>query len=310
MARIVPHLWFDKEAKEAAAFYTSLFGNSRVTATTRLVDTPSGDCDVVSFELRGQPFMAISAGPLFKFNPAISFFVNFDPSRDSGAADSLDAAWKQLAEGGTVLMPLQEYPFSKRYGWIQDRYGLSWQLILTDPQGEERPEIIPCLLFVGQHCGQAEAAIQHYLSVFRGSPLDPEPGATRLGALVRYPGGNGPDREGTVMFADFRLLDTWLVAMDSAHDHKFDFNEAVSLMILCDTQEQLDHYWSGLSAVPEAEQCGWLKDRFGVSWQVVPTGLHRVMASDDQPGINRVTQAFLPMKKLDVAVLEEAIRGR
>jgi predicted 3-demethylubiquinone-9 3-methyltransferase (glyoxalase superfamily) len=310
MARIVPHLWFDKEAKEAAAFYTSLFGNSRVTATTRLVDTPSGDCDLVSFELRRQPFMAISAGPLFKFNPSISFFVNYDPSRGSGARERLDATWEQMAEGGTVLMPLQEYPFSKRYGWIQDRYGLSWQLILTDPQGEERPGIVPCLLFVGQRYGQAEATIQHYLSVFRGSPMGPEQESTRLGTLVRYPAGSAPDREGNVMFADFQLLDTWLAAMESAHEHSFGFNEAVSLVVLCDTQEQLDHSWSGLSAVPEAAQCGWLKDRFGVSWQVVPSALHRMMASGDQEAVSRITQAFLPMKKLDVGVLEGAFRGR
>lgn len=132
MTRIVPHLWYDKEAVE---FYARVFPDSRVTSRATLQDTPSGDCDVVGFELLGHPFMAISAGPLFRFNPSISFFVNFDPSRDAEPAKGLDALWAAQSEGGTELMPLQEYPWSKRYGWIQDRYGVTWQLILTDPAG-------------------------------------------------------------------------------------------------------------------------------------------------------------------------------
>jgi predicted 3-demethylubiquinone-9 3-methyltransferase (glyoxalase superfamily) len=120
MQKITPHLWFDKEAKEAAEFYASLLSDSRVTNITTLHDTPSGDCDVVSFELSGQPFMAISAGPLFKFNPSVSFHVKFRTK------DEIDALWKKLSKGGTVLMELGEYPFSEKYGWIQDKYGLSW----------------------------------------------------------------------------------------------------------------------------------------------------------------------------------------
>lgn len=303
MARIVPHLWYDKEAKEAASFYTDVFPGSQVTYTAQLQDTPSGDCDVVGFELMGQPFLALSAGPLFRFNPSISFFVNFDPSRDAEAAKNLDAAWERLSEGGTALMPLQEYPFSKRYGWIQDRYGLSWQLILANPEGEPRPGIIPSLMFVGARLGQAEEAINHYLSVFQGSPLDPEQDGSRLGTLARHPG------ESTVMFADFKLLDTWFAAMDAPGEHAFDFNEAISLMVLCDDQAQIDHSWSRLSAVPEAEQCGWLKDRFGVSWQVTSRHMQGMLATSDQAALNRVIQAFLPMKKFDLAVLQKAFQG-
>src|SRR5688572_6399743 len=120
MQKIIPNLWFDKEAKEAAKFYTSLFPDSKVTHTTVLHDTPSGDCDIVSFELWNQEFMAISAGPLFKFNPSVSFIVNFDPllfdsskDRDKAAREKLDMVWNKLTEGGNILMPLDEYPFSK-----------------------------------------------------------------------------------------------------------------------------------------------------------------------------------------------------
>ncbi|MGH7457348.1 MAG: VOC family protein, partial [bacterium] len=158
MQKIIPHLWFDKEAKEAAEFYTSVFPDSKVTNLTTLHDTPSGDCDIVSFELWRYSFMAISAGPLFKFNPSISFMVNFDPSQDKDAKSRIDAVWTKLSEGGKVLMPLDKYPFSERYGWVEDKYGLSWQLILTNPEGEERPIIIPSLMFVGNVCGKAEEA--------------------------------------------------------------------------------------------------------------------------------------------------------
>jgi predicted 3-demethylubiquinone-9 3-methyltransferase (glyoxalase superfamily) len=152
--KIVPHLWYDKEAKEAAQFYCSVFPDSKVTNVTTIRDTPSGDCDVVSFTLLGQPFMAISAGPLFKFNESISF------------------------------------------------------------------------------------------------------------------------------------------------------------MVQCDTQEEIDRYWSKLSAVPQAEQCGWLKDKYGLSWQIVPARMEEMMRDKDSARLARVTQAFLGMKKFDLAALERAYEGK
>jgi len=301
MQKITPHLWFDKEAKEAAQFYTSLLPDSKVTNITTLHDTPSGDSDVVSFELSGQPFMAISAGPLFNFNPSISFILNFDPSKDNNARVHLDRLWEQLSEGGTALMPLDTYPFSERYGWVQDRYGLSWQLMLTNPAGEERPFIIPSLMFAGNLAGHAEEAIDFYRAVFKGS---------RRGTTARYPQGMEPEKEGTIMFADFSLLGTWLAAMDSARAHHFTFNEAISLLVPCETQEEVDYYWEKLSAVPEAEQCGWLKDKFGLSWQVWPTVIGEMMKNGSREQINRITQAFLPMKKFDIATLQRAYEGK
>lgn len=154
MDRIVPHLWYDTQAKEAAQFYCSVFPDSRIDQVTTIHDTPSGDCDVVSFTLGGQPFMAISAGPVFRFNESISF------------------------------------------------------------------------------------------------------------------------------------------------------------MIRCKDQAEIDYYWGKLSAVPAAEQCGWLKDRFGLSWQVVPAEMDRMMADKDPKKVARVVQAFLPMKKFDVAALRRAYEGK
>jgi predicted 3-demethylubiquinone-9 3-methyltransferase (glyoxalase superfamily) len=152
--KIVPHLWYDKEAKEAAEFYTSIFPNSKITNVTVLHhDTPPGDVDVVSFELFGQPFMAISAGPLFKFNESIAFMVH------------------------------------------------------------------------------------------------------------------------------------------------------------CETQAEIDNYWEKLSADPESEQCGWLKDKYGLSWQIVPSRMAAMLANGTEEQVARVTQAFMPMKKLDIKALEDAYNG-
>ena len=299
--KIVPHLWFDKEAKEAAEFYCRVFPNSKVTNLSTLHDTPSGDSDSVSFELNGTPFMAISAGPLFKFNPSISFMVNYDPSRDPQAREHLDQAWEQLSRGGQVLMPLQEYPFSKHYGWIQDRYGLSWQLILTNPDGEERPFFVPSLMFTGENAGKAEQAIRFYTSLFKEA---------KIGSILPYGQGQEPDKEGTVMFADFMLANQWFAAMDSAHPHGFTFNEAISFLVSCDDQAEIDYFWDKLSAVPEAEQCGWLKDEYGVSWQIVPKAMGEMMGGGTEAQIGRVTQAFLVMKKLDIAALQKAYHGQ
>src|SRR5688500_13326278 len=288
---ITPHLWFDTQAREAAGFYCSVFPDSSIDSVVQLRDTPSGDCDVVEFRLGGHPFMAISAGPLFKFNPSVSFIVNFDPSRDTRAREHLDATWARLIDGGQALMGLDEYPFSKRYGWLQDRYGLSWQLILSDPAGEPRPFITPSLMFTGEACGKAEEAGAFYRSVFDDS---------RAGQLVRYPEGMPPERAGSVMFSDFRLGPGWFAATDSAREHGFGFNEAVSFIVTCRDQAEIDRYWAQLSSVPEAEQCGWCKDRFGVSWQITPQVLGQIMNSGDRAKVDRVTRAFLEMHKFDV----------
>lgn len=298
--KIIPHLWFNTEAKEAAFFYCDVFPHSGIDSVTTIKDTPSGDSDIVSFHIWGHAFMAISAGPLFQINPSISFFVNYDPSREANASEMLDEAWRKLAKGGTALMPLGEYPFSKKFGWIRDKYGVTWQLMLTNPEGEPRPTIIPCLLFTGDNCGKAEEARAFYLSVFRDS---------RPGGLVHYGPDQAPNPPGSVLFSDFMLENSWFVAMDSGLNHGFSFNEAVSLLVNCETQAEIDHYWDKLSAVPEAEQCGWLKDKYGISWQISPAAIDEMMSSGTPEQRKRVTEAFMKMKKFDLAEIQRAFQG-
>jgi predicted 3-demethylubiquinone-9 3-methyltransferase (glyoxalase superfamily) len=308
MKKITPHLWFDKEAKEAAELYTSLFPNSKINHVQTIKNTPSGDCDIVAFQIADQPFMAINAGPVFKINPSISFILNFDPSKMPDAEGKLRTIWNKLTEGGKVLMELSGYPFSKLYGWIEDKYGVSWQLMLTNPDGEERPFVIPAMMFTGDMTGKAEEAIDFYIETFKKSPL-PQAETPRRGITARYPAGMEPDKESTIMFADFNILNTWMAAMDSGRMHDFKFNEAVSLLVPCDTQEEIDYLWKEMSADPESEQCGWLKDKYGVSWQIWPTALAEMMETGTPEQIDRLTQAFLQMKKYDIAKLREAFEG-
>jgi predicted 3-demethylubiquinone-9 3-methyltransferase (glyoxalase superfamily) len=213
--------------------------------------------------------------------------------------EEVDEYWARLSAGGAVLMPLGEYPFSGRYGWTTDRFGLSWQISLAGEwRGERR--ILPMLLFVGDVVGKAEEAITFYASLFPDS---------KVGLVVRYGAGEEPDKEGTIKYAGFTLQGEEFAAMDSAYDHQFGFNEAISFMVNCENQDEVDRYWEALSAVPEAEQCGWLKDRFGLSWQVTPVAMNDMLTNGTPEQIARVVETFMPMKKLDLAALERAYQG-
>ncbi|MFA9431794.1 VOC family protein [Egicoccus sp. AB-alg2] len=293
MQGITPHLWFDTEAVEAARFYCEVFPDSKVTSVVTLPGTPSGDTDLVAFELFGQPFMAISAGPLFRFNPSVSFAIACE------TADEVDRYWEQLSQGGSVLMELGSYPFSERYGWTTDRYGLSWQVSLTEG-GVAGQRITPTLMFVDDVRGRAEEAIGFYTSVFPDSGVD---------LTVPYGPDAEPNAASDVMYASFRLAGQPFAAMDSALVHDFGFNEAISFLVECDDQAELDRYADALSAVPEAEQCGWIKDRFGLSWQIAPADLDQMMIEGSPEQIARVTDAFLAMKRFDLAALRRAYEG-
>jgi len=288
MQKISPHLWFDTQAREAGNFYTSVFDNSRVKSVTTLDNTPSGSVDIVEVEICGQDFTLLAAGPLFKFNPSISFLVSCTTKKE------VDKLWRDLADGGTPFMELGAYPFSEHYGWVQDRYGLSWQVMFAGGREIEQ-KITPVLMFTGKQAGHCEDAIRFYTSVFHDA---------QERGINRYGSGQEPDKEGTVRFGQFQLEGQQFAAMDSARPHGFAFNEAISLLVHCETQEEIDYYWERLSADPRAEQCGWLKDKYGLSWQITPTAMDEMLASGDKKKIAAVTAAFLKMKKFDIAKLK------
>lgn len=310
--KIVPCLWFDNNCEEAMNFYVSCFSGisagkegSKIHSIQRYakgMETPGieemiGKVLTGVFDLEGYRFMALDGGPVFKFNPSVSFTVNFNPSMTPDALKKLDKLWEQFLQGGKVIMELQKYPFSERYGWIQDKYGISWQLFLADPKRAYRPFIVPTFLFTEKVAGKAEEAVDFYVSFFNNS---------QRGMLERYPAGMEPDREGTVMYSDFVLSNQWFAAMDSALTHGFSFNESISFMVNCADQREVDLLWERLSSVPEAEQCGWLKDKYGLSWQIVPERMGTLLSDPDKEKVRRVMNTMLHMKKIVISELEEA----
>ncbi|WP_458208536.1 VOC family protein [Haladaptatus sp. NG-SE-30] len=300
MQKLTPNLWFDGEADEAAAFYVSVFDDSTLgtssqydAASADASGQPEGSTMTVPFELEGQGFVALNGGPQFTFTPAISFIVNCPTKAE------VDELWAQLSDGGTELMPLDEYPFSERYGWTEDKYGVSWQLLFADYIPERK--IVPSLLFVGEQCGNAEAAIDFYTSIFHESGV---------GEIARYGPDQEPDEEGTVMFADFTLEGQQFAAMDSAREHEYSFTGAISFIVDCRNQEEVNYFWKELTAGGGEEgQCGWLTDRYGISWQIVPAVLPELLQDDDAEKSGEVMEAMLQMKKIDVDRLREAHAG-
>ncbi len=274
---IYPCLWFDGQAKAAADFYCSIFKNSKITS-----DNPM----VVNFELEGKKVMGLNGGPMYKINPAISFFVTCTSNEE------IELTWKKLSDGGSAMMALDKYPWSEKYGWVKDKFGMTWQLMLGEiPKG--MPKINPSFLFSNKQFGKAVEAIKFYTSVFPNS---------KSHELQLY-GKDAPQGEGNLMFGHFNLGGETFSAMDGPGNHEFDFNEGFSLIVSCDTQEEINRYWDVLTKDGGKESmCGWLKDRFGVSWQIIPSNLGKLM-SDPQKG-QKVVEAFLKMKKFDIKTLE------
>ena len=293
--KITPFLWFNDQAEEAARFYTSIFNNSEVLNISRYGEEgaaasgrPKGSVMTVAFRLEGQEFVALNGGPYFKFSEAISFVINCE------SQDEVDRYWEKLSEGGDLK--------AQQCGWLKDRFGLSWQVMAMGAR-EIRQKITPTLMYAGPVAGRAEEAVRRYASLFESSTV---------GEIDRYGEGEEPDRAGTVRHAGFTLAGQSFAAMDSARVHGYSFTEAVSFMIECGTQAEIDRFWDGLSqgGDPAAQQCGWLKDRYGVSWQVVPAVLDKMMRDPDPAKVARVMTAFFQMKKFDIAGLQKAYDGR
>ncbi len=296
MNKISPCLWFDSEAEAAAAFYTSVFKAGKINNTAHyLTETPGnkpiGSVLQVDFEIEGQPFTALNGGDIFKPNPSISFFVY----RDSVA--EVDELWEQLARGGQALMPLGEYPFNKKYGWIQDKYGVSWQLMLRDSASTEKNSIVPSLLFTNDQHGKAEEALRFYATVFDDATV---------GEITTYPADTEMHRAGNLMYGSMKVSEQTLTAMDGGTVHAFGFSEGISLQVFCKDQAEIDKLTEKLSAVPEAEVCGWVKDKFGVSWQIAPIELGELMDESNPERAKRVMEALLKMGKLDIETLRSA----
>jgi predicted 3-demethylubiquinone-9 3-methyltransferase (glyoxalase superfamily) len=288
-SNITPFLWFNGNVEEAVNFYTSIFKNSKIISRATLPgEAPGrkGKDIVATIEMYGQRFMLLDGGPLFKFTPAVSFMVA------CSTPEEINELWGKLSNGGTALMPLNKYPFSEKFGWVQDKFGISWQLNLKGTN----QTITPFLLFVQEQNGKAKEAINFYTSIFKNS-------ATHK--IAFYGAGEGGD-EGTVKHAAFSLNGNEFMAMDSNGKHQFTFTPAISFFVNCTTQEEVDELWEKLSAGGKKDRCGWLHDKYGLSWQIIPSALMELMYSKDSVKSKRVMDAMMKMGKIEINKLEEA----
>lgn len=296
MQKITPFLWFDNNAEEAVDFYTSIFDNSKILSITRYNEESAkvsgqkpGTAMTIAFKLEGQSFTALNGGPYNKINPSISFFVYCE------SEDKINLLYEKLSEGGLVMMPLDKYDWSPRYAWVQDKFGLSWQLDIDKINNPQK--ILPALLFVNEKNLRLKEAITYYNSVFHNSQIIME--------APYHPSVGLPD--GTLLFAQFKLSDYLFNAMSSTMKHEFGFNEAFSFVVNCIDQEEVDYYWNKLTSDGGQEsQCAWLKDKFGVSWQIVPTRLIELLGDPDTVKSQKVMMAMLQMKKIIIEDLEKA----
>lgn len=275
---IYPCLWFDGKAKEAADFYCSVFSDSKILETNPIVTT---------FSASGQQFMCLNGGPIHSINPSISFFVVCETEAE------VEASWAKLTEGGSVLMLLAAYPWSEKYGWVQDKFGVNWQLSFGKFE-DVGQKFTPTLMFTQKDNGKAEEAIRFYTSLFQNSNI----------RGILYFDANDHGVPGTVKHAQFSLNNTVFMAMDGGLGHTFSFSEGISLVMECENQEEIDYFWNHLTQNGTESMCGWLKDQYGVSWQIVPEILGDLMR-DPEKG-PRVMQAFLKMKKFDIQTLLDA----
>ena len=267
-------LWFDGKAKEAAIFYQSVFQND--------FEPISENPLAVNYSIAGRRFMHLNGGPGFPINPSISFFIG------STSKEELNVLWEKLSNEGLILMALNTYPWSEWYGWCQDKYGVNWQLMLGH---ESSHKIMPNLLFVQQNNGKANEAIEFYTSIFNPSSVI---------SVNRYEKGE-PDVEGHIKYSQFSLNTLPFGAMDSSAPHQFNFNEGVSFIVMVDTQEEIDYYWEKFSAGGHPGKCGWIKDKFGVSWQVIPSILGKLMNNPETAP--KAMYAFMQMTKMIIADL-------
>lgn len=262
-------LWFNGQTKEASEFYCSLFEQSKIIANNPIVS---------KFELAGTTIKLLNGGAIFSKNPSISLFVRCETKEE------VDKLWNALVDGGSAMMPLDKYPWSEYYGWLIDKYGMTWQLFFAPLQPGEQ-KVIPSMLFTNEVYGRAEEAIRFYDSVFKES---------KIFFTEQYKAGE-PQPEGTLKFGSFELNHAQFAAMDGPGKHAFQFNEGVSIVVECDDQDEIDYYWEKLSEGGHEGQCGWLKDKFGVSWQVVPVVLNQLMGNPETS--EKARNAFMKMKK-------------
>ncbi len=279
---IFPCLWFDDNAADAATFYQDAF-NAKLISQSPVV---------TNLEILGQRLMLLNGGPAFVKNASVSLMLICH------SADELQQYWNALAKDGIPLMPLDSYPFADQYGWIRDKFGMTWQLYFKVGYTAEQ-RMVPTLMFVNANNGNAKAAMDLYTDIFPNAKIE--------GILLYKDGGEGDIPE-NVQHAEFIINDYKIACMDSSLEHQFNFSEGISMVVMTDSQAETDKYWNALTADGgEESQCGWLKDKFGLSWQIVPKRLAELIGDvQNIDKAQKAMQAMLKMKRIDIEALEAA----
>ncbi|WP_343566082.1 VOC family protein [Sphingobacterium sp.] len=262
---IIPSIWFDQNAKEAFDLYSQTFPNSQVTGNSPVV---------VEAQLNGVKFIGINGGPMFKPNPSISFMVICE------SKEEVDRIWNVFSPDGSILMPLDNYPWSPYYGWIADKYGVNWQLYQGKVSDTNQQAIVPTLMYCGPQQGKCEAALKFYEELFKDFHSN---------GIMRYATG---EYDGQIQHSQFLVNGFTLMAMDSGVTQNFTFNEGISLTIICQDQAEIDYYWNRITQRGQESRCGWCKDEFGVSWQIVPAQISSYLQN---PGAG---EALMKMNKI------------
>ncbi|WP_373075361.1 VOC family protein [Zeaxanthinibacter enoshimensis] len=272
---IYPCIWFNEGAQEVAAFYTQVFPNSRYLSERD---------PVIEIDLHGTRFMLLQGGPAFSPNAAVSYFVY------CGSEEEIDRLYAELSEGGSVLMPLDSYDWTSRYAWVQDKFGVNWQLDIDDIRSDQK--IVPALLFSNEKKLAVKEARDFYTGIF-----DP----SRLLMETPYPPGHDMPG-GTLLFAQFRIRDVIFNFLSNPMPAEFDFCPGNSFVLECKDQQELDKYWEELGKEGAYSQCGWLEDKYGLSWQVIPSELPSLLSDPDRAA--EVMERLLKMQKLEIAELK------
>ncbi len=277
---ITPCLWFDGKAKEAAEFYIKNLPDVKILSQSHIV---------TDIEISGHRFTLLDGGPIYKPNPSISFSYQID------TVDEIDRIWSAFIKDAVELMPLDKYPWSEKYGWLTDKFGISWQFIVGD-FNQFGQKIIPALMFTQDKYGRAEEAIKFYSTIFKDAKVD---------GIFRYEADNAPEIPGKLAHSQIELNGQKFQLLESIQSNQFAFNEGVSLVIHCANQAEVDYYWDKLTDGGEESMCGWLKDKFGVSWQVTPDILLEFM--NDPSRAEKAMKAFMSMRKLIIKDIVEAV---
>ncbi len=278
--KITTCLWFNGKAKEAAEFYEKHLPDTRIVAQSPMV---------IDIEISGHRITLLDGGPMYQPNPSISLTYQID------TVEEIDRIWNAFKENGTILMDLDRYPWSEKYGWLSDKFGISWQFIVGN-FSQFGQKIIPALLFTQDKYGKAEEAIHFYSAVFKNAKID---------GIFRYDTDSAPEEEGKIAHSQIELNGQKFQLLESKQSHQFTFSEGVSLMIHCESQDEIDYYWDKLTEGGEESMCGWLKDKYGVSWQVVPDVLLEMM--NDPSRAEKAMKAFMNMRKLIIKDIEAGV---